>query len=156
MTNSKKKGNAGENAFADFMQEHGVQGWRDGASGGGNRSKSDINNNVDLTIEVKTVKRANVRKIMRQAEIAAEKHRNTPISAIRLDGMPKGEWYIVMKSGDWIEMLVAARAYQSPAFERKMIETTHDTRDIKYKLSRAILSNKELLKSLDEYGESIA
>jgi 3D (Asp-Asp-Asp) domain-containing protein len=43
MINVKKKGNKGENAFANWLYSHGFKAWRNGSSGSG-LYKGDINN----------------------------------------------------------------------------------------------------------------
>ena len=56
MINVKKKGNKGENKFANWLVKNGIKAWKDSASGGGNNEKADIGNNLNLHFEVKTVK----------------------------------------------------------------------------------------------------
>lgn len=102
--NVKKKGNAGENAFANWLHSHGVKAYRNGSSGAG-LHKGDINNNVDCTFEVKTVKKINLMEAWRQVSKDASIAHNQPILAIRFDNMPKNEWLITMHSEDFIEII---------------------------------------------------
>lgn len=99
--NAKKKGNHGENEFANWLQENGVKAWRNGSSGAG-QYKGDINNSLDCTFEVKTVKRINLQEAWRQVNRDASVAHNTPVLAIRFDNMPKRNWLIVINSEDWI------------------------------------------------------
>lgn len=105
--NVKKKGNKGENALANYLYSKlghlGLKFWRDSGSGGGSREKGDINNNADLTIEVKTVKAINLKKAWQQVAIASSKHGNIPLLAIHFDGMGKDEWLMVLHSEDFCE-----------------------------------------------------
>ena len=48
MINPKKKGNLWENRLANWLKDNGIRAWKDGASGGGNREKGDIGNNLDM------------------------------------------------------------------------------------------------------------
>ena len=102
MVNVKKKGNAGENHFANWLRDNGIKAWRDSASGAGTREKGDIGNNIDCTFEVKTVKRINLQQAWRQVEKSASIHHNKPVLVIHFDGMPKDEWLIVQHSEDWL------------------------------------------------------
>lgn len=107
--NSKKKGNAWENRLAAWLHSHGIKAWKDGASGGGNREKGDIGNNLDMTIESKACKKPLLEKWWEQTCRAASKHRNSPVLFIHLDGMPDREWMVVMHSNDWVEMVKNAK-----------------------------------------------
>ena len=100
--NAKKKGNHGENEFANWMQSHGIKMYRNSSSGAG-LYKGDINNSLDLTIEVKTVKKINLMEAWRQVSKDSSIAHNSPVLAIRFDGMPKREWLVVTHSEDWIE-----------------------------------------------------
>jgi Holliday junction resolvase len=104
MVNVKKKGNAGENAFANWLHSHGVKAYRNGSSGAG-LHKGDINNAVDCTFEVKTVKKINLKDAWYQVNRDASIAHNMPVLAIRFDGTPKDEWLITIHSEDFIEML---------------------------------------------------
>lgn len=104
MANSKKKGNHGEHEFAHWLVENGVKAFRNSMSGG-SIWKGDIANDLDLTIEVKTVKRINLLEAWQQVNRDASKARNSPLLAIRFDHMPKREWLIVIHSEDWLHSL---------------------------------------------------
>lgn len=102
--NAKKKGNHGENEFANWLHEKGVKAYRNSSSGAG-MYKGDINNSVDCTFEIKTVKKINLKDAWYQVNRDASIAHNMPVLAIRFDGMPKREWLVVTHSEDFIEML---------------------------------------------------
>ena len=103
--NPKRKGNNGELAFAHWLQEQGINAYRDSASGGGSRSKSDIINSIDYTFEVKTVKKINLKRAWNQAVTASDKVHNTPSVIVHFDGMLKDQWLVVIDNHHWLELL---------------------------------------------------
>src|SRR3990167_5036662 len=105
MMNSKKKGNAGENEFSAWLNDNGIKAWKDSMSGGGTREKGDIGNNIDCTIEVKTVKKLNLQSVWQKLAINAEKHQNSPLLAIHFDGFPKDKWLMVLDNYDWLTLI---------------------------------------------------
>lgn len=102
--NAKKKGNKGENQLANWLQANGIKAYRNGASGA-TQYKGDVYNELDLTIEVKTVKKLNLMEAWRQVNRDSSLARNTPTLAIHFDGMPKDEWLIVIHSETWLDYL---------------------------------------------------
>ena len=58
---SKKKGNAGENKFANWLQSRGIKAYKNSSSGG-NEWKSDVHNSLGINFEVKTCKKINLKK----------------------------------------------------------------------------------------------
>lgn len=104
MPNSKRKGNAGEHSFSHFLEDNGIKAFRNTMSGG-SVWKGDIANNLDLTIEVKTVKKINLQEAWRQVSRDASIAHNSPLLAIHFDNMPKREWLIVIHSNDFIDYL---------------------------------------------------
>lgn len=102
--NQKKKGNAGEHAVAHFLERNGIKAFRNSMSGG-SIWKGDIANNLDLCIEVKTVKKLNLKDAWFQVNTDSSKSHATPTLFIHFDGMPKDSWLVVMESSDWIEHL---------------------------------------------------
>lgn len=102
--NAKKKGNKGEHEFAHFLMDNGIKAFRNSMSGG-SVWKGDIANSLDLTIEVKTVKKLNLMEAWRQVNKDASIAHNSPLLAIHFDGMPKKEWLITLHSEDWIELI---------------------------------------------------
>ena len=102
--NAKKKGNKGEHSFAHWLVSKGHKGLRNSMSGG-SIWKGDIANSLDMTIEVKTVKKINLQEAWRQVESDASKAHNSPVLAIRFDKMPQNEWLVVMHSEDWAHLL---------------------------------------------------
>lgn len=107
--NSKKKGNAGEWAFAHWLTAKGLGNAYRNAMSGGTVWKGDIANSLDLTIEVKTVKKLNLLDAWQQVARDSSKARNSPLLAIRYDHMPKDEWLMVMHSEDWAELMKRGR-----------------------------------------------
>lgn len=102
--NAKKKGNHGEHEFAHFLVDNGIKAFRNSMSGG-SVWKGDIANNLDLTIEVKTVKKINLQEAWRQVNRDASIARNSPILAIHFDNMPKKEWIVCLHSNDFVELI---------------------------------------------------
>lgn len=102
--NSKKKGNAGEHELAHWLTDNGIKAFRNSMSGG-SVWKGDIANNLDLTIEVKTVKKINLMEAWRQVNRDASTAHNSPVLALHFDNMPKKEWLVVIHSNDWLEYL---------------------------------------------------
>jgi len=107
MVNSKKKGNIWENKLANWLRDNSIKAWKDGASGGGNREKGDVGNNIDCTIESKAAKNIKLMEWWKQVTKSASLHRNKPILFIHQDGMAKDppEWLVVMHSEDWVELV---------------------------------------------------
>lgn len=138
--NAKRKGNKGENKFANWMQSHGFKVYKN-ASSGGNAWKSDVHNDLDANFEVKTVKRINLQEAWKQTTRDASLARNQPYLVIHFDGMHENSWLIVMHSEDWVEMLKNSRGV------REVVEIPQeDSRDKRYKIERAVAALKELLK----------
>ncbi len=146
MVNAKKKGNRGENIFSEFLRDNGFKAFRDGASGASTH-KSDIVNGMDYSMEVKTIKKINLKKAWKQVNIDASVAHNAPLLAIHFDGMQEKEWIVCISSSDWIEMEKIIR--QTPKIEPKTIKTTYTDNTIKYKTQRAINELKELIKILE-------
>jgi len=104
MINAKKKGNKGENDFSNWLQENGVRAYRNSSSGAG-LYKGDVNNSLDYTFEIKTVKRINLQEAWRQVQKDSSIAHNVPLLAIHFDGMGKKQWLIVQHSEDWLESI---------------------------------------------------
>jgi len=102
--NVKKKGNRGEHDFARWLEANGIKAFRNSMSGG-SIWKGDIANNLDLTIEVKTVKKINIMKCWKQVSRDASTAHNSPLLAIHIDGMPNDSWLIVIDNNDWLELI---------------------------------------------------
>ena len=144
MIKTKKKGNKGENNFANWLKDNGIKAWKDGMSGGGNREKADVGNNINANFEVKTVKAINLHKAWQQTTKCAEMTHNTPYLVIHFDGMPENSWLMVIDNWDWLEIFKKSQG-------DKIVEYTpeEDSREKKYKIQRAIQALKELLKFYD-------
>lgn len=143
MVNSKKKGNAWENRLANWLRDNGVKAWKDGASGGGNREKGDIGNNMDMTIESKASKTVKLMEWWGQVKESADKHHNAPVLFIHKDGMGESEWLVVMHSDDWLDRIVKQENQVEPV-DRSI------NRNKKYVIERTIYQLKQLLKELEQ------
>jgi hypothetical protein len=138
MTNSKKKGNLWENKLANWLHDHGIKAWKDGHSGGGNREKGDVGNNIDCTIESKCAKTVKLMEWWRQTEHSASIHKNQPVLFIHQDGMSDSEWLVVMHSEDWVEMAKSSRP--------ESVGDTSDQRQMKWDLQVMLTATKKVLK----------
>jgi len=147
MVNAKKKGNRGENVFAEFLRDNGFKAYKDSASGASTH-KSDIVNGLDYSMEIKTVKKIGLKGAWKQVARDSSLARNAPLLAIHFDGMPDKEWLVCIHSNDWIELEKNAR--QSPKNTPQTIETTYTDNSIKYKTQRVITELKELIKLLEK------
>ncbi len=105
MMNAKKKGNSGENKFANWLRDNGIKAWRDGASGGGTREKADVGNGLNIHFEVKTVKSISLHAVWKKAEYECTKTHNAPVIAIHFDGMPENKWLMVLDNDHFLELL---------------------------------------------------
>lgn len=110
--NAKKKGNHGEHEFAHFFVENGLKAFRNSMSGG-SIWKGDIANDLDMTIEVKTVKKINLMEAWRQVSRDSSIAHNMPVLAIRFDNMPKKEWLMVIHSNDFVEYIKNGQSIQN-------------------------------------------
>ena len=137
---AKKKGNTGERKFAIWLSDNGIKASRDPGSGGGNREKSDIVNNINANFEVKTVKKLNLKDAWKQTESAADKTHNTPYLVIHFDGMRDNEWLIVMNNHEWMDMYKKAK-------QPKQIN--EPTKYLALKLANAKRAIQELIKELE-------
>lgn len=150
--NSKKKGNKWENTLANWFYGHGFKAWKDGKSGGGDREKGDIGNNLDMTIESKAAKIILLTKWWRQTCEAASKHHNQPVLFIHQDGMAKKppEWLVVMSSADWIELVKEAyTGSEKPKTDVHGVLDAQRGRDLKYAGEKLIRALKDYQKLLD-------
>lgn len=138
---AKKKGNNGERKFALWLSMNGIKSSRDPGSGGGNREKSDIVNNINANFEVKTVKKLNLKEAWKQTEIAASKTHNTPYLIIHFDGMRDNEWLVVMNNHEWMDMYKTSK-------EPKTI--SESTKYLGLKLANAKRAITELIHELEK------
>lgn len=139
MINSKKKGNLWENNLANWLNDNGIKAWKDGASGGGNREKGDIGNNIDMTIESKASKNIKLMEWWAQVKKSAELHQNIPVLFIHKDGMADENWLVIMSNHDWLE------AIKKPQVE---IGDTTDDRKMKWALQGLKTALNSVLKYL--------
>ena len=103
--NSKKKGNLWENRWANWLRDNGIRAWKDGASGGGSREKSDVGNDIDYSFQVKGVKKLNLQEAWRQAERDAGKVHDTPAVVVHFDSMAKDQFLVVLDNYDWLDLI---------------------------------------------------
>lgn len=143
MINSKKKGNHFENVFANWLKDNGIKAFKDTMSGGGNREKGDISNNLNLHIEVKAVAGINLQKVWKKALLECEKTHNSPLIAIHFNGMPEDKFLIVIDNHDWLDLI------KKPEDEKIVTEVIEDNRYKRWAIENAITSLKKLLKFYD-------
>jgi Holliday junction resolvase len=141
--NAKKKGNIWENNFANWLKDNGIKAFKDTMSGGGNREKGDISNDLNLHIEVKGVKKINLLKVWKKAIMECEKTHNNPLIAIHFDGMPNDRFLVVIDNYSWLELL------KKPVDEKVVAEYKEENRNQKYVIENAILALKRLLKTYE-------
>ena len=140
MINSKKKGNHFENVWANWLTDNGIKASKDGASGGGNREKGDVANNLNLHMEIKAVGGINLNKVWKKALHECEKTHNSPLLAIHFNGMPEQDFLVVMSNHDWLELMV-----KKPD-EKIVVEQAEDSREKKWAIQNAITGLKKVLK----------
>lgn len=138
MINTKKKGNRNENDLANWLKSHGFKATKDPSSGS-HSERGDIVNNLNLTIEAKACKKVELMKWWKQVEYGAMQQRNSPALFLHIDGMPKGEWLVVLNSEDWAEMM------------KGNVEVKQDYQDPKAKW--AFQNAREALRSALKYLE---
>lgn len=117
--NAKKKGNAGENKFANWLVANGIKAFRNSSSGA-NYNKSDIHNGLNANFEVKTVKRINLKEAWGQSTKDASMTHSTPYLVIHLDGMSDGEWLMVLHSNDWLDLVTKTEGIKTDYQDPKM------------------------------------
>jgi Holliday junction resolvase len=140
--NVKKKGNAGENRFANWLQANGIKAFKNSSSGA-NTNKSDVHNSLNANFEVKTVKRINLQDAWKQSRRDAEMSHATPYVVIHFDGMPQDEWLMVMHSEDWLDLVkqnapIETQSYTDPK--------------VVWAIKRMVDAAKVVIKSLEKYG----
>jgi Holliday junction resolvase len=146
--NAKKKGNHGENVFAEFLREHGFKAYRDSASGASTH-KSDIVNGLDYSMEVKTVKAIRLKEAWKQVTRDASIAHNSPLLAIHFDGMPDKTWIVCMSSEDWIENEKMARQTPQNPVANSYKDPGQD-RELAFALSQLKLSLSKVQKYLND------
>lgn len=105
MVNAKKKGNAGENCWANWLRDNNVCNATRNSSSGSNIVKSDVVNNLGMNFEVKTVKKIGLMEAWKQSERDAKMSHTIPTLVIHFDGMPKDSWLVVMNNWDWADLI---------------------------------------------------
>ena len=140
--NVKKKGNIWENKLSNWLRDHGIKAWKDGQSGGGNREKGDVGNNIDFTMESKAAKNIKLMEWWRQVAHSASLHKNRPALFIHQDGMSDNHWLVVMHSEDWIDMCKKSLS------EKEVVEIPEDNRELKWKMEKLHYAIKDVLKEI--------
>jgi len=141
--NSKKKGNAGEHAFAKWWMAQGLGKANRNAMSGGSIWKGDIGNANDLCIEVKTVKKLNLMDLWKQVRRDADQCHATPVAAVHFDHMPEDKWLIVLDSADFADMFKKSQS------EKQIVEVPQeDSRERRYALEKVKYAVQNALKYL--------
>jgi Holliday junction resolvase len=104
--NPKKKGNHGENLFANWLKKEGICNAYRNSSSGSNERKSDVHNDINCNFEVKTVKSLNLKKAFKQSQADCRMTHATPYVVVHFDGMPENDWLMVMTNHDWKELIM--------------------------------------------------
>ena len=138
MPNSKRKGNAGENAWAHWLTSQGIKASRNPMSGG-SIWKGDVGNALGCCMEVKTVKRINLQEAWRQVNRDAGMSHTIPLLVLHFDNMPKDHWLMVMDNFDWLEMVTS---------EEKVETVKEQPRELMWSVDKAARACKELLAKL--------
>ena len=141
--NSKKKGNRFENLWASFLNSQGIKAWKDGASGGGNREKSDVGNSIGYNFEVKAVKALNLKKAWKQSEQSASQNHTIATVIVHFDGMAEDEFLVVMNNHDWVSLLKGNKELDTDYINPQ------EDRTKKYNIQNLIVASKKVLKDLD-------
>lgn len=143
--NAKKKGNAGENKFANWLQSKGIKAYKNSSSGS-NMWKSDVHNSLDINFEVKTCKKINLLKCWKQTDRDSSMSKATPMLAVHFDGMKDNEWLMILHSEDWIELLNTPPKPQKSSTGQDMIE---NDRELSYALDQLRIAVQRINKILD-------
>ena len=143
MINSKKKGNHFENVWANWLKDNGIKAYKDPMSGGGDRERGDVSNDLNIHMEVKAVAGINLQKVWKKALLECKKTHNNPLIAIHFNGMPEQDFLVVISNHDWLELLI-----QKPD-ERIVSEQVDDSRDKKYAIQQMLSALKKLEKHYD-------
>lgn len=146
MTNSKKKGNYWENRLAEWLTVNGIKAWKDGASGGSNREKSDVGNNLNLHLEMKAGNQV-PKKIYDwydKVVLESNKTHNTPYVVVHKDNRPKDEFLFILNGYDWLELVSGEKL----ADLQSGIPNTD-----KWLIKSAIEALKKVLKILEKYSQ---
>jgi Holliday junction resolvase len=138
--NAKRKGNQGENKFANWCREQGLEVWRNSGSGSG-IAKSDANNSLGINFEIKTVKALNLKKAWKQSERDANMTHSIPYVVVHFDGMGDNEWLIVMDNYNWLELMK-----NKPGVITNPLETN---RNLKWKVEKLKQAANDVIKELE-------
>ena len=134
--NSKKKGNRYENLWANWLRDNGVKAYKDGASGGGTREKSDVGNDIDYSFQVTAGKKIPIQKKWRQAIRDAEMVHDTPCLVIHFDGMAEDQFLVVLNNYDWLKAIKGDKIEIGDTQNDR--ERRHTLENLKYAIGRAL------------------
>lgn len=138
--NSKKKGNLWENRWANWLRDNGIKAWKDGASGGGDREKGDVGNNLNLHMEVKGVKAINLKKVWAKAQLECQKTHNQPLIAIHFDGMRDDEFLVVIDNHNWLDLVKGEQAVPTP----------YEDPSLKWAIKNMVDAGKKVIRMIEE------
>jgi Holliday junction resolvase len=144
--NAKKKGNHGENNWANWLTAQGIKCYRNSSSGA-NTQKSDVHNSINANFEVKTVKAISLKQAWKQTKRDSEMAHSIPYLIIHFDGMPQEDWLVVMSNHDWVELLTGEKVERetgktTPIADREIKWAIENLKQAAAKVSK--LLNKEL------------
>lgn len=139
MVNSKKKGNRGENLWANWLRDNNICKAYRNSSSGANIVKSDVTNNLGMNFEVKSVKKLNLMEAWKQSERDAAMSHTIPTLVIHFDGMPQDSWLVVMNNYDWADLI---KGKNEPA---KQVATKTKQSSNEYLKTAIRLKSKEII-----------
>ena len=140
MINSKRKGNAGERNWAQFLREQNLdRNARRNVSSGSTYYKSDVHNSINYNFEVKVGKHFSLPKALKQTQRDAEMAHSKPAIPFHLDGMRDDSWWIVIDAYEWAELIKRNKEPISKAPDREM----------KWKIQRLVEAAKQVMKIFD-------
>lgn len=143
--NPKKKGNAGENDWANWLQKESICNAYRNSSSGANTRKSDVHNDININFEVKTVKKLNLLKAYKQSESDCKMTHSTPYVVIHFDGMPKDQWLVVMNNWDWKDLIM-----KSEVRGEIIVDDSRDKKTAIYNIDYAMESLRKAKKFLNK------
>lgn len=146
---ARQKGKILENHIADQLVAKGIdlKARRDGGSGNGNREKADISTTMTILgqqvgIEAKNQKVVKMQEWWTQAE-KLEVLGMIPLLCFKLNRDSFDNTLVTLKLDTLLDLVIEANA------EKQVIETQLESRSLNYKLDRARLAVKDLLKELE-------
>lgn len=102
MTNSKRKGKAGELEWAKFLRDHGFEDARRTQQYSGTCGTMDVIGLPGHHCEVKRVEKLNVYRALGQAQKDSKGSGNIPIVAHRRN---RSEWLVTLRAEDYLKIV---------------------------------------------------